>query len=140
MALCVFAAVITTGCNTTVTHFYDVGDTVDVEYSLTMKLVSAEFSGNQLTATFTVTNRGTEISGYNLWLSLQARDPEGSPLSQLIPCGTNLDGQLGPGEQATGSICWLRKTLDTVTIHYIRVVFNTDIAWKVHDPATPSVS
>jgi len=110
---------------------YAVGDVVGVGYDLTMVLTSAEFTDDVLEATFTIENNGTEDRTFNLWLSLQARDTEGTPIGQLVPCGSNMDGTLHPGDQATGVICWSCETEETVRIHFINMIFNSNIAWEV---------
>ena len=119
------------GCATGNLQIYDVGDVVDIGFDQTMVLSSAEFLDYKLEATFTIENVGTEPSSFNLWLSLQARDPGGTPLGQLIPCGSNMDGSLQPGEQATGTICWSVDGVDSVRIHFLVLLSDTDIVWDV---------
>ena len=118
-------------CATGNLQIYGMGDVVDVGFDQTMVLSRAEFLDDKLEAAFTIENMGTEANSYNLMLSLQARNPEGTPLPQLIPCGSNLDGSLQPGEQATGVICWNTRGADTVRIHFIVLLSETDIVWDV---------
>lgn len=119
------------GCATGNLQIYGLGDVVDVGHDTRMVLSSSEFLDDKLEATFTIENVGTEDHSYNLVLSLQARDTEGMLMSQLVPCGSNLDGSLQPGEQATGAICWNTEGADIVRIHYIVLFSETDIVWEV---------
>ena len=112
---------------------YGIGDVVDVGYDTTMVLSRAEFRGSGLDVSYTIENRGTEDRSYNLWLSLQARDMEGTPLPQLIPCGSNMDGTLHPGDRGTGVICWDRGNAEVVRIHYIVLAFESNIVWEIRE-------
>ncbi len=129
--LALMLSITVAACATGNLQIYGVGDVVDVGSDMRMVLSSAEFIDDKLEATFTIENVGTEDHSYNLMLSLQARDTEGTPMSQLIPCGSNLDGSLHPGDQATGTICWSTEGAEIVRIHYIVLLSDTDIAWEV---------
>jgi hypothetical protein len=124
-------AIVAAACGSGEMQIYTMGDVVDVGFDQQWSLSSAEFLDDKLEAGFTIENVGTEDTSYNLVLSLQARDPAGDPLPQLIPCGSNQDGSLQPGETATGVICWNTRGSETVSIHYITLVFETEIVWEV---------
>ena len=110
---------------------YGIGDQVNVGYDMTMTLSSTKFHDNILEASFTVENNGVEDQTFNLWMSLQASDSNGTPFAQLIPCGTNMDGILVHGERSTGTICWVIENAEIVKIHYINFLFESDIVWEV---------
>jgi hypothetical protein len=110
---------------------YEPGDVVDVGFDQHWALSSVEFRGDILEAGFTIENVGTENTAYNLVLSLQARNPAGNPLPQVIPCGSNLDGALQPGGQITGVICWNTRGAQTIRIHYIILLADSNIVWEV---------
>ncbi|HEY69560.1 MAG TPA: hypothetical protein G4O08_03140 [Anaerolineae bacterium] len=118
-------------CGSGELQIYVMGDEVDVGFDQHWTLSSVDFLDDRLEAGFTIENVGTEDSSYNLVLSLQARDPVGDPLSQVIPCGSNLDGSLQPGDTATGTICWDTRGSDTLRIHYFVLLSETDIVWEV---------
>jgi hypothetical protein len=112
-------------------EIYAMGDVVDAGFDQHWTLSSVEFLDDKLEAGFTIENVGTEDSSYNLVLSLQARDPAGDPLPQVIPCGSELDGSLQPGATATGVICWNTRGAHTIRIHYIVLLSETNIVWEV---------
>ncbi|MGD2251940.1 MAG: hypothetical protein PVF70_03380 [Anaerolineales bacterium] len=110
---------------------YGLGDVVDVGSDQRWVLSGTAYSGDVLEAGFTIENVGTEDTGYNLVLSLQARNTQGDPLSQVILCGSNLDGSLHPGETATGVICWNTEGETVVRIHYLVLLADSNILWEV---------
>ncbi len=118
-------------CGSGELQIYAVGDVVDVGFDQHWTLSSVEFLDDRLEAGFTIENVGTEDTSYNLVLNLQARDPAGAPLSQILPCGSNLDGSLQPGATITGTICWDTRGSETIRIHYIVLLAETDIVWDV---------
>lgn len=130
-AMALTFSLIASACATGNLQIYGLGDVVDVGFDQRMVLSGAAFLDDKLEATFTIENVGTEESSYNLMLSLQARNAAGTPLSQLIPCGSNLDGELLPGEQATGVICWSTDGATLVRIHRYVLLSETDILWEV---------
>jgi hypothetical protein len=130
-AIALISTLVASACATGNLQIYGIGDIVDVGSDMRMVLSSAEFIDDKLEATFTIENVGTEDHSYNLMLSLQARDTEGTPMSQLIPCGSNLDGSLHPGDQAAGTICWSTEGEEIVRIHYLVLLSETDIVWEV---------
>jgi hypothetical protein len=130
-AMALTFSLISSACATGNLQIYGLGDVVDVGFDQRMVLSAAEFLDDKLEATFTIENVGTEESSYNLMLSLQARNAAGTPQGQLIPCGSNMDGALQPGEQATGMICWSMDGATLVRIHYNVLLSETDILWEV---------
>jgi len=130
-AMALAFSLIASACATGNLQIYRLGDVVDVGADRRMVMSGAEFLDDKLEATFTIENVGTEESSYNLWLSLQARNAAGTSLGQIIPCGSNMDGSLQPGEQATGVICWSTDGATLVRIHFIVLLSETDILWEV---------
>jgi hypothetical protein len=112
-------------------QIYAMGDVVDVGFDQHWTLSSVEFLDERLEAGFTIENVGAEDTSYNLVLNLQARDPAGDPLSQVIPCGSNLDGSLQPGDTITGTICWDTRGSETIRIHHFVLLSETGIVWDV---------
>ncbi|MGD8555087.1 MAG: hypothetical protein PVJ32_06575 [Anaerolineales bacterium] len=110
---------------------YGLGDVVDVGSDQRWVLSSVAYSDDVLEAGFTVENTGTENTGYNLVISLQARNTQGDPLSQVMFCGSNLDGSLQPGETATGVICWNTEGDSVVRIHFLILLTDSNIIWEV---------
>jgi hypothetical protein len=118
-------------CTATEQQVYGLGDVVDVGFDQRWVLSSAEYRDDVLEAGFTIENVGTEGTSYNLVLSLQARNTQGDPLSQVIPCGSNMDGSLQPGETATGVICWNTEGETVVRIHFLILLTDSNILWEV---------
>lgn len=132
LAAAAFAVAIT-ACDSSSEQVYGIGDVVDVGGDMTMTLAEAEFGDDRLEASFVIGNNGIEEGTYNLVLSLQARDTAGSPMAQIVPCGADLDGVVQPGEMATAGICWDTEGAQTVRIHYLVLVFDSEIVWEVEE-------
>ena len=111
---------------------YGVGDVIQVqEHTIVMN--SAEISGGQLKANFTIENNGAEEITVSSLLSFEAKDDEGTKLDQeIFDCGSSLDGSVLAGDKLKGDICWSGATTSSCKIYYEAELFGSGaVVWRV---------
>lgn len=112
---------------------YHMGEVVQINQQ-TIVLNSAQISGNELQANFTIENKGTEDLNVSSMLSFEAKGNDGTKLEQdIFNCTSGgLDGKILPGDKLKGNICWKGVATDTVKIYYTADVFGSGATvWEV---------
>ena len=114
-------------------EMFQVGELVEIKGQV-IRLNSIVYTGNVLTADFTIENTGNEDIDMSSMLSMSAKTSEGVTLEQeIFDCGvSSLDGKVVPGDRMRGTICWSGASAESgIKIYYEAALFGEGaVVWE----------
>jgi len=112
---------------------YDVGDVIEIK-GRTIVLNSAKLSGKILQANFTIENKGDSEFTISTMASFNARDSEGTKLSEdIFDCGPSLGGTILAGDKSKGNVCYEITGNAPYKIYYEATLFGSGaVVWLVN--------
>ncbi len=112
---------------------YNVGDLIEGK-DHTIRLNSLSFTGNVLTADFTVENFSDSDVNMSSMMGFTAKNSDGTKLDQeFMDCGVaRLDGKVLSGDRLRGSVCWKgADPANNIKIYYEENLFGEGaIVWE----------
>jgi len=109
---------------------YGIGDVIEVS-GHTIVLNSAEITAGRLVANFLIENKGSEEMAVSSLMSFEAKDDEGTKLTEDWSCSPSLGGTVLGGDKMKGNICWENASLP-LKIYYEADLFGSGaVVWRI---------